>query len=207
MLPFFALHVVSLVWLTRVCIEQKIFRPGRNAIVGKKTRKRLQRCAPGQWQRMELYQLCFSRVLSYVCAGFQSICSIAVLYHAMNCTVHSLTSAWCTIRFGQCCVIFAAWYCQRCNIHCGNLPVCQVLSSVCYLFACWQSPHLYALAVTLGFVFPIFPPAVQMHMLQVPQVDIPQPFRALNGKSCSSHTTYGDGACSIHSIFGSPTAS
>ena len=41
--------------------------------------------------------------------------------------------------------------------------------------------------------------------LSVPQGDIPQLFQMFNGKFCRTNQTFGDGACSIHSVFGSLT--
>ena len=132
MLLFFAVHVVRLVWLTRVCITQKTFRLRRNAIAGKKTRKRLQRCAPGQWQRMERHQLRLYRVLSFVCAGLQSSSCIGVLYHAMNWTVDLLTSVWCSVRFWQCCVVLGAWLVHATFI--VKIYVCAKCCPACVIF-------------------------------------------------------------------------
>ena len=41
--------------------------------------------------------------------------------------------------------------------------------------------------------------------LSVPQTDISQSFQMFNGKFCRTNQTLGDGACGIHSVFGSCT--
>ena len=43
--------------------------------------------------------------------------------------------------------------------------------------------------------------------LSVPQTDIPECFQMLNSKFCRTNQTFGDGACSIHSVFGCCTGS
>ena len=156
MLSFLFLHISALLWVVRfyhICkrSNRKSDAPGR------RTRKRMERCAPQVLKRAQRQQIhcgcAVHRILVF---------TLFVFLHVPACSPSVVPTDGC--RFWKCrhslqmCVIYGCWFCRRKGMHFRNEWVCHFVSSLCYLAVCWQSPSLYKVAIFFGVTFPIFPP-------------------------------------------------
>ena len=87
-LPFLFLHLVSLCWLTRMLQMWKHVSTKR--VVGIKTLKRMQRCAPAVLRRQQRQQLHYAQFEESTIGGIQSSVFVWLSYYV---------ATWCTQSF------------------------------------------------------------------------------------------------------------
>ena len=170
MLLFFCLHVISLVWLTRVLKVQQLIRYGRHSAMGKKTEKRLQRCAPRILERMNHQQQDLMKCVDLVYRGWAHACIGKVFVCSARYFCNFVQSDKCALSLVelrwnvdavfslQVCMLAVSFYCRWNDLHCARRVSCQLLSSVFYMISLWRLPSRFSLGILLGVLLPIFPP-------------------------------------------------